>query len=166
MTRGNLIEKLTDQKGEMDPLQQKVWKSERQMKRQIAKECVCFKTYHNLEMKGLMCNCQSLKGFWKELSKRNKQTKNFLGTTESDGFDSRGMRWHPIVIKWCLLIRQKSSQAYDVLRDSGFINLPSPRTLFDYSHYLKSSLGLNKDVIECARQEAEQYWLYSEEWRK
>jgi len=34
------------------------------------------------------------------------------------------MRWHPMIVKWCLYLRQKSTAAYDALRDSGFIRLP------------------------------------------
>ncbi|KAH3783282.1 hypothetical protein DPMN_161217 [Dreissena polymorpha] len=28
--------------------------------------------------------------------------------------NSRGMRWHPMIIRWCLYLRQKSETAYDV----------------------------------------------------
>lgn len=41
-----------------------------------------------------------------------------------------GMRWHPMIIRWCLFIRQKSSKAYDAVREAGFINLHSTRTLY------------------------------------
>ncbi|KAJ8309864.1 hypothetical protein KUTeg_011729 [Tegillarca granosa] len=58
------------------------------------------------------------------------------------------MRWHPMIVRWCLFMRQKSTKAYDAMRESGFINLPSSRTLYDYSHYTKSTLGIQPDVIK------------------
>jgi len=33
--------------------------------------------------------------------------------------DARVMRWHPLIIKWCLYLQHKSSGAYDLLRKSG-----------------------------------------------
>lgn len=50
----------------------------------------------------------------------------------------KGMRWHPTIIKWCLYLQSKSPKCFKTLRESGFIKLPSERTLYDYSHYVKS----------------------------
>jgi hypothetical protein len=55
--------------------------------------------------------------------------------------DKKGMRWHPTIIKWCIFLKSKSSKAYKTMRDSGFIHLPSERTLYDYSHYTKGFLN-------------------------
>ena len=55
----------------------------------------------------------------------------------------QGMRWHPLIIKWCLYLRQQSSKAYEVLRDSG---LPSQHTLRDYSNCVKAKPGFSCDV--------------------
>ena len=57
-----------------------------------------------------------------------------------------GMRWHPAMIKWCLFLRHQSSKAYELLRDSGCIHLPSQRTLRDYSHCVKSEAGFSTAV--------------------
>ena len=51
------------------------------------------------------------------------------------------MRWHPILIKWCLLLFRKSSSAYETIRKTGILKLPSGRTLRDYSHYTASVPG-------------------------
>ena len=37
------------------------------------------------------------------------------------------MRWHPLIIKWCLRIYSKSHSLYADIRDSGFSKLPSGR---------------------------------------
>lgn len=51
--------------------------------------------------------------------------------------DSRGMRWHPLMIKWCIYLRYLSRGAYETLRQSKCVALPSQRTLRDYTHHLK-----------------------------
>ena len=71
-----------------------------------------------------------------------------------------------MIIRWCLAIRQKSQKAYDTVREAGFGTLPSNRTLFDYSHYIKSNLRYNADVMKMLKEEAEKLGMYKEEWRK
>ena len=51
------------------------------------------------------------------------------------------MRWHPLVIKWCLSQFNKSHAAYEELRKSGVIKLPSGRLLSDYRNYNKPQSG-------------------------
>ncbi len=41
-----------------------------------------------------------------------------------------------------------SSTAYEAIRDSGFMSLPSSRTLRDYTHHIKSSTGFLPEVTE------------------
>ena len=65
---------------------------------------------------------------------------------EASSKSSKGMRWHPTIIKWCLYLRYQSSKAYELVRDSGVIQLPSQRTLRDYSHCVKSEAGFSTDV--------------------
>jgi hypothetical protein len=62
--------------------------------------------------------------------------------------DSRQIRWHPIMVKWCLNIKLRSSSAYKAMRDSGFIKLPSERTLRDYTHWTKVSSGFQPSSFE------------------
>ena len=44
--------------------------------------------------------------------------------------DSRSMKWHPLKIQWCIYL---SSRAYESLRVSGIVQLPSQRTFGDYT---------------------------------
>ena len=53
----------------------------------------------------------------------------------------RLMRWHPLMIKWCLYLRHLSGGAYDMLRESGCVTLPSQRTLRDYTYYVRACTG-------------------------
>ena len=59
---------------------------------------------------------------------------------------ARSMRWHPLIIKWCLYLRHLSGKAYDTLRSSGYIRLPSQRTLRDYTHYVSVATGFSSAV--------------------
>ena len=59
--------------------------------------------------------------------------------------DLRGMRWHPLMIRWCLYLRHHSNKAYKVLRDAGLF-LPSQRTLRDYTYCTKSATGFSSSV--------------------
>lgn len=59
---------------------------------------------------------------------------------------SRGMRWHPLMIRWCIYLRHHSNKAYEALRDSGCVFLPSQRTLRDYTNCVKASAGFSVDV--------------------
>lgn len=63
-----------------------------------------------------------------------------------EGKAKKGIRWHPLMIKWCLYLRHQSSKAYETLRESGCVALPSQRTLRDYSNAVKASAGFSCDV--------------------
>ena len=59
----------------------------------------------------------------------------------------KSMKWDPVVIRWCLYLRHLSgSSAYEMLRESGVIKLPSQRTLRDYTYYTKAAPGFSDDV--------------------
>ena len=60
--------------------------------------------------------------------------------------DPRGMRWHPLMIRWCIYLSHKSSGAYNLLRRSGIVSLPSTRTLRNYTHYISPQAGFSKEV--------------------
>lgn len=56
------------------------------------------------------------------------------------------MRWHPLMIRWCLYIHYCSSGAYESLRQSGVLKLPSQRTLRDYTHHTEAAPGFSSEV--------------------
>ena len=55
--------------------------------------------------------------------------------------DSRSMRWDPLMIMWCIYLHHLSSTAYETLRRSGIVHLPSQRTLRDYTHHIPAKSG-------------------------
>ncbi len=72
--------------------------------------------------------------FW-ESQKRAASLKN-----------AKSMKWDPLMIRWCLYLRHLSSSAYQMLRESGVIYLPSQRTLRDYTYHIQSSIGFSDEV--------------------
>ena len=65
---------------------------------------------------------------------------------------SSSIRYHPMVIKFCLNLAAKSSSAYSDLRydsktGNGILVLPSLRTLRDYKNYIKPTRGFNPAII-------------------
>ena len=70
--------------------------------------------------------------------------------------NSKSIRWHPSIIRWCLYLHHRSSGAYSTLRNSGLIQLPSGRTLRDYRHCIPSVIGFSAqtdiDLLERVRE--------------
>ena len=50
------------------------------------------------------------------------------------------------MIRWCIYLRHLLSSVYETLRESGTIKLPSQRTLRDYTHHTKATIGFSKGV--------------------
>lgn len=78
--------------------------------------------------------------------------------------DARQMRWHPCMIQWCLNLKLLSSSAYHSLQTSGFVQLPSERTLRDYTHFIKSKPGYYPDLDKYLVKEAQLEKL--PEWKR
>lgn len=71
-------------------------------------------------------------------------------------------RWHPMLIRWCLFLRMKSSSAYDALR--GILKLPCGRTLQDYTRWVKAGQGIQPEVTKQLMDEVKMDSL--QEWQK
>ena len=81
-----------------------------------------------------------MKLFWEEQQKYVKSSS------------ASSVRYHPMIIKFCLNLASKSQSAYNELRydkktNSGVLILPSTRTLRDYKNYIRSTRGFNPLVI-------------------
>ena len=72
--------------------------------------------------------------FWQQQMEASRKT------------DSRGMRWHPLMIKWCIYLRHQSQVTYETLRQSKCVSLPSQCTLCDYTHHVKATNGFSAEV--------------------
>ena len=73
------------------------------------------------------------------------------------------IRWHPLFIRWCLNLSRVSPKAYGIMKESG-IQLPSRRTLNDYTHWVSMKPGFNHEVDSFLRSEMEVDEL--EDWKR
>ena len=76
------------------------------------------------------------------------------------------IRYHPMIIKYCISLAAKSS-AYSDLRynsrtGSGVLIFPSLRTLRDYKNYIRQKRGFNNEVVDELNKKTE---LFSESER-
>lgn len=69
--------------------------------------------------------------------------------------NSKGMRWHPVIIKWCISLYSKSPRAYEQLAKAGFVKLPSKNTLKSYLKFTESVPDVNTDILELVYQQFE-----------
>ena len=79
---------------------------------------------------------------------------NFFGEEQQKYIkcSSRGIRYHPMIIRFCLSLASKSALAYDDIRydkksATGILILPSRRQLRDYKNYIKPE-SFNKNINE------------------
>ena len=59
-----------------------------------------------------------------------------------------------MIIKWCLNLKFMSTSAYNALRSSGVLTLPSERTLRDYTHFVQACTGFSDEVYAQLQREA------------
>jgi hypothetical protein len=59
-----------------------------------------------------------------------------------------GVRYHPMLIRFCLSLASKSPSAYEELRNSKVLVLPSQRRLKDYSNCIRPQRGFQEEVVE------------------
>jgi ribosomal protein S15P/S13E len=69
---------------------------------------------------------------------------------------SKQMRWHPLVIKYCLA-NYRSQSSYDQLSKSGFLKLPSGRLLQYYRQFNKQESSWNYENINQMNQNFEHH---------
>ena len=62
--------------------------------------------------------------------------------------DARSMRWHPLMIRWCLAIYLKSPGTYKFMRSTPFIQLPTIKTLSKYINFTDPGCGFNPDILK------------------
>ena len=75
-------------------------------------------------------------------------SKPFLGTAAAGYSCLQQMR---VMVKWRLNLKLLS---YHPLRTTGFMHLPSERTLRDYTHYIKAWSGFQDGIDEDLKREA------------
>lgn len=62
------------------------------------------------------------------------------------------VRWHPLFVRWCLNLSRVSPKAYEIIRES-VMQLPTRRTLNDYTHWVSAEPGFHNDMDEMLMKE-------------
>ena len=62
--------------------------------------------------------------------------------------DSKSIKRHPVMIRWCISIYLKSPGAYEQFRNSGFLKFPHKKTPSKYANYTEPKCGINIDVVK------------------
>ena len=80
----------------------------------------------------------------------NSSDNPFNDETRQANGKSKGMRWHFLMIQWCLSIYHTSPAAYQHItsKRNKFLVLPHVNTLKKYFNYTTPSSGFNKDVVK------------------
>ena len=68
------------------------------------------------------------------------------------------MRYHPMIIRFCLSLTAKSRSCYEELRNSKVLVLPSQRRLRDYGNAIKPQRGFQAEVVTELKNITEQYF--------
>ena len=61
---------------------------------------------------------------------------------------STSVRYHPMMIRFCLSLYSKSRSAYEELRNSNVLLLQRTRTLTDYKNFIRPKSGVRKQVFD------------------
>ena len=59
-----------------------------------------------------------------------------------------GVRYHPMVIRFCLSLAAKSPSCYEELRNSKVLVLPSQRRLKDYRNAIRPQRGFQEEIVQ------------------
>ena len=70
----------------------------------------------------------------------------------------KGVRYHPMIIRFCLSLAAKSPSCYEELRNSGVLVLPSQRRLKDYRNAIKPKRGFQPEILEELKTETNDYF--------
>ena len=63
-----------------------------------------------------------------------------------EGKSSKGVRWHPLIIRWAVNLHMTSTATYYALQSSGFLRLPSERKLRDYTNFFRREPGFQPEL--------------------
>ena len=69
-----------------------------------------------------------------------------------------GVRYHPMLIRFCLSLAAKSPSCYEELRQSKVLVLPSQRGLRDYKNWIRPKPGFQDGVIMQLKAESDKYF--------
>ena len=111
-----------------------------EMKKEITKSAVLIDHDLSNDLTGIISDCGSSMTpftslFWQQQKKLMKSS-------------ATGVRYHPMIIRFCLSLAAKSLSCYEELRNSKVLVLPSQRRLRDYRNAIRPQRGFQNEVVE------------------
>ncbi|KAK3919723.1 Laminin subunit gamma-3 [Frankliniella fusca] len=139
LTESQMLIKLQEQRQELDKARKKIVRLHSKMEVMIKKEGIAVEQSMSDALSEILSDskitpAQSI--FMQQQIKASQVEK------------SSSMRWHPTMLRLALAVHLTSPSAYELLRDTGMVKLPSSRTLFEYSHANRIKEGIDAVVIE------------------
>ena len=113
-------------------------------KHPLLKKASLFDSELGKDFVNIFSECKDVPPFMKLFLEKQKK---YLSAS-----NSKSVRYHPQIIKFCLSLADKSSSTssdmcYDKSTGSGILVLPSLRTLRDYKNYIYPQRGFNNQVV-------------------
>lgn len=122
-----------------------------QMRNEITKRTVLVDHELSNDLTSIISECDSSKLspfmslFWQQQKKLLKSS-------------TTGVRYHPMIIRFCLSLAAKSPSCYEELRNSNVLVLPSQRRLRDYRNAIRPERGFQEEVINELKDQADSYF--------
>lgn len=121
-----------------------------EMKQEITKSSVLVDHELSNDLTSIIGDCSSgmtpfMNLFWQQQKKLMKSS-------------ATGVRYHPMIIRFCLSLAAKSPSCYEELRNSKVLVLPSQRRLRDYRNAIRPQRGFQAEVVEVLKSETESYF--------
>ena len=122
-----------------------------------------FKMRQELQNSSIEVDHELSNGFRKFFDSSDKKVTPFMNLfweQQKKLFSSSrtGVRYHPMIIRFCLSLAAKSPSCYEELRNSKVLVLPSQRRLKDYRDAIKPQTGFQEEVIEVLKTETDSYF--------
>ena len=120
-------------------------KTLRKIKEQLKEESVDVSAARHAKLKDIVEHAEKdsfVQMFWTE------QKKAF-------GCKSHGMKWHPMMIRFAILIHSQSPSTYRSLRETGVVKLPGESALRDYTNVVHPRSGFSVEVFQELKKIAE-----------
>lgn len=124
------------------------------LREELQKSAVPVTPELNDDLKNIMNNAGAdippfMKLFWDEQQKYINTSRN-------------AVKYHPMIIRYCLALSAKSSSAYEDIRynektGTGFLILPSQRRLRDYRNYIRPQRGFNPEIVNELKQKVKDF---------
>ena len=93
---------------------------------------------------------EGLSAVMEQQSAHNNELMHLFWQEQSKALSKnpKGMRWHPMLIRFAIYLQYQSPRAYQALKDSGVLRLPNKSTLRDYTNVIQPKTGFQPEVFE------------------